>query len=59
MIEDIEEENMVQMIIDGALVYFIIGRMLEDKRKCLFWSPCAAWCLDLIFFFTLVNFCIS
>ena len=32
----------------SALVYVAANRMLEDKRKCLFWFLCAAYCLDLI-----------
>ena len=24
------------------------GEMLMQKRKCLFWTPCAAHCLDLM-----------
>jgi len=48
MIEEIEEDNVVQVVTDGASNFVVAGKMLEEKRTKLFWSPCAAHCLDLI-----------
>jgi len=48
-VERIEEENMVQVIIDNAANYKAIGQLLMGKRKGLFWTPCVAHCIDLIF----------
>lgn len=42
------EENIVQLVTDNASNYKLAGEMLMDKRKTLFWTPCAAHCLDLI-----------
>ncbi|XP_031280219.1 uncharacterized protein LOC116138665 [Pistacia vera] len=48
VVEEIGEEHVVQVVTDGASNYVAAGRMLEEKRRKLFWSPCAAHCLDLI-----------
>ena len=48
LVEEIEEENIVQVVTDSVSAYVGAGRLLEEKRKHLFWSPCAAHCLDLI-----------
>ncbi|XP_050292606.1 uncharacterized protein LOC126733355 [Quercus robur] len=42
------EENVVQLVTDNAANYKLAGEMLIQKRKCLFWTPCAAHCLDLM-----------
>ena len=46
--EEIGEDNVVQDVTDGASNFVAAGKMLEEKRTKLFWSPCAAHCLDLI-----------
>ncbi|XP_027915185.1 uncharacterized protein LOC114174548 [Vigna unguiculata] len=48
VIEEIGEDNVVQVVIDGASNFVAAGKMLEEKRTKLFWSPCAAHCIDLI-----------
>lgn len=48
VIEEIGENNVVQVVTDGASNFVAAGKMLEEKRTKLFWSPCAAHCLDLI-----------
>ncbi|XP_031276747.1 uncharacterized protein LOC116135180 [Pistacia vera] len=48
VVEEIGEEHVVQVVTDGASNYVAADRMLEEKRRRLFWSPCAAYCLDLI-----------
>ncbi|KAL5544677.1 hypothetical protein UlMin_008461 [Ulmus minor] len=48
VIEEIGEENVVQVVTDSASVYVKAGEMLMAKRNKLFWSPCAAHCLNLI-----------
>lgn len=48
VIEEIGEDNVVQVVTDGASNFVAAGKMLEEKRTKLFWSPCAAHCLDLI-----------
>lgn len=41
-------ENVVQIKTDNAVAYVAIGRILQDKHRTLFWSPCATHCLDLL-----------
>ncbi|XP_061351356.1 uncharacterized protein LOC133296400 [Gastrolobium bilobum] len=48
MVMEIGEENVVQVVTDSASALVSVGQKLMDKRKQLFWSPCAAHCLDLI-----------
>ncbi|RDX98708.1 hypothetical protein CR513_18333, partial [Mucuna pruriens] len=45
--EEIGEENVIQVVTDGACDLMAAERMLMEKRTKLFWSPCAAHCLDL------------
>ena len=41
-------ENVVQIIIDNATNYVVVGKMLERKYKTIFWTPCATHCIDLV-----------
>jgi hypothetical protein len=47
-VERIGEENVVQVVTDNAANYKAAGQLLMEKRKSLFWTPCAAHCIDLI-----------
>ncbi|WVZ58925.1 hypothetical protein U9M48_009143 [Paspalum notatum var. saurae] len=47
-IEGIAKENVVQVITDNGANYKAVGRILMDRIPSLFWSPCAAHCLDLM-----------
>ena len=40
--------NVVQIITDNAYNYILAGKMLESKHKTIFWTPCAAHCIDLM-----------
>jgi hypothetical protein len=40
--------NVVQVITDNASNYVLAGKMLESKYRTIFWTPCAAYCIDLI-----------
>ncbi|RZC89167.1 hypothetical protein C5167_030855 [Papaver somniferum] len=46
VVEEIGEEHVVQVITDNTATYKLAGKMLEEKRKSLFWTPCAASCID-------------
>lgn len=46
VVEDMGEENVVQVITENTPSYQAAGKMLEDKRKKLFWTPCAAYCIE-------------
>ncbi|XP_038690695.1 uncharacterized protein LOC119989295 isoform X2 [Tripterygium wilfordii] len=48
VVEKVGEENVVQVITDNDAAYKAAGSMLMDKRKHLFWTPCATHCIDLI-----------
>ena len=36
----------MQVVTDSASAYVAYGELLMEKRKKLFWSPCAAHCID-------------
>ncbi|KAK1574958.1 hypothetical protein Q3G72_001354 [Acer saccharum] len=46
--EKIDFSNVVQVVTDSASNNVLAGRLLEAKYLILFWTPCAAYCLDLI-----------
>ena len=41
--------KLVQVVTDNEASFKTAGHMLMEKRKYLFWSPCAAHCIDLMF----------
>ncbi|XP_075673513.1 uncharacterized protein LOC142642941 isoform X3 [Castanea sativa] len=48
MVEKIGVDNVVQVITNNDSSNEMAGRLLEAKRTHLYWTPCAAHCLDLI-----------
>ncbi|KAL5555963.1 hypothetical protein UlMin_038199 [Ulmus minor] len=48
VVEEIEEKLVVQVVTDNASAYKAAGKKLMEKRKHLYWTPCAAHCLDLM-----------
>ncbi|CAN1825189.1 hypothetical protein LINPERHAP1_LOCUS31067 [Linum perenne] len=48
VVEKVGEENVIQIVTDNAAAYKAAGTKLMEKRKHLFWTPCAAHCLDLM-----------
>ncbi|KAF1872029.1 hypothetical protein Lal_00012250 [Lupinus albus] len=42
-------ENIVHIVTDNAANYVAVGRLLEKEFPHLFWSPCAADCVNLMF----------
>lgn len=46
VVEEMGEENVVQVITQNTPSYKSAGKMLEEKRKNLFWTPCATYCID-------------
>ncbi|XP_022865949.1 uncharacterized protein LOC111385765 [Olea europaea var. sylvestris] len=46
VVEEMGEENVVQVITENTRSYQEAGKMLEEKRVNLFWTPCAAFCID-------------
>ncbi|XP_057803146.1 uncharacterized protein LOC131018440 [Salvia miltiorrhiza] len=48
VVEEIGEEHVVQVITDNGAAYKAAERLLMDKRTSLYWTPCAAHCIDLM-----------
>ncbi|KAI0503611.1 hypothetical protein KFK09_014545 [Dendrobium nobile] len=48
VVEEIGEQLVAQVVTDNASAYKAAGQMLMEKRKHLYWTPCAAHCIDLI-----------
>ena len=48
MIKDVGEENVVQIVTDNAANYVVVGQLLMERHPHLFWTPCAADCIDLV-----------
>ncbi|XP_058741686.1 uncharacterized protein LOC131614076 [Vicia villosa] len=48
IVEEVGVENVVQVVTDNAANYKLAGQMLMDKRNMLYWTPCAAHCIDLM-----------
>lgn len=46
VVEEIGEENVVQVITEDTPNYKAAGKMLEEKRRKLFWTPCATYCIN-------------
>ena len=48
VVEEVGEDIVIQVITDNASNYKKAGELLMEKRKRLWWTPCAAHCIDLI-----------
>ena len=48
MVEEIGEEHVLQVITDNHASYVNASARLMNTRKCLYWTPCTAHCLDLM-----------
>ena len=45
---EVGPEHVVQVITDNAANYVVAGKMLMERHLTLFWTPCAAHCIDLM-----------
>ncbi|XP_057811633.1 uncharacterized protein LOC131025863 [Salvia miltiorrhiza] len=48
IVEEVGEMNVVQVVMDNASNYVKAGKLLMAKRPHLYWTPCAAHCVDLM-----------
>nr|KAJ0197514.1 hypothetical protein LSAT_V11C700386920 [Lactuca sativa] len=48
VIEENDEELVVQVVTDNVSGYKAASALLMEKRKGLYWTPCAAHCIDLM-----------
>ncbi|KAI0530703.1 hypothetical protein KFK09_000251 [Dendrobium nobile] len=48
VVEEVGDALVIQVVTDNASAYKTAGRMLIEKRPHLYWTPCAAHCIDLM-----------
>lgn len=48
VVEEVGVKNVLQVITKGEEQYVVAGKKLMDIFPTLYWSPCAAECIDLI-----------
>jgi len=48
IVEEVGEKNVVQVVTNNGSNYVLASKLLEDKRKHIYWTPCAAHCIDLM-----------
>nr|XP_011459711.1 PREDICTED: uncharacterized protein LOC105350056 [Fragaria vesca subsp. vesca] len=48
VVEEVGEENVVKIVTDNASNYKWAGKELMKQRSKLWWTPCAAHCIDLM-----------
>ena len=47
-IEEIGKDKVVQVVTDNGANFKATGKLLMERIPTIFWSPCAAHCLDLM-----------
>ena len=47
-IEEIGKDKVVQVVTDNEANFKAAGKLLMERIPTIFWSPCAAHCLDLM-----------
>ncbi|KAF8388617.1 hypothetical protein HHK36_027294 [Tetracentron sinense] len=47
-VEKVGEQNVVHVITNNASPYVFVGKLLMEKWRHLYWTPCAAHCVDLM-----------
>lgn len=48
VVREVGEENVIQVVTDNASNYKNAGLRLMQRRERLWWTPCAAHCIDLM-----------
>ena len=48
LVDEVGEENVIQIVTDNAANYKAVGELLMQKRKNLYWTPCATHCIFLM-----------
>lgn len=48
VVEEVGSKHVLQVITNGEEQYIVAGRKLAETFPTLYWTPCAAHCLDLI-----------
>ncbi|GAU41318.1 hypothetical protein TSUD_93990 [Trifolium subterraneum] len=52
VVDETGEENVVQVVTDNVAKYKAAGELLMQKWKHLYWTPCAAHCIELMMDYT-------
>ncbi|KAF7801637.1 WEB family protein [Senna tora] len=47
VVEEVGEEYVVQVVTANEGVLKVVGKKLMEKRKHIYWTPCATHCIDL------------
>eukprot|EP01018_Ginkgo_biloba_P033995 Gb_34770 [translate_table: standard] len=45
---EVGEENVVQIVTDSASNHVGVGKLIMDKFKTIYWTPCDVHCLNLL-----------
>ena len=45
---EIGEDHVIQVITNNHASYVNVSARLMGTRKCLYWTPCIAYCIDLM-----------
>jgi len=48
VVQEVGEEHVVQIVTDNAANYVAAGRLFEIRHPTIFWTSCAAHCIDLM-----------
>ncbi|CAH1416835.1 unnamed protein product [Lactuca virosa] len=48
-IKQVDPRDVVQVVTDSASNNVFAGKLVEEKYMHIYWTPCAAHCIDLIF----------
>ncbi|CAN6449003.1 unnamed protein product [Victoria cruziana] len=48
VVDEVGEKNVVQVITENTANFAVAGEMLMGRRRNLFWTPCAASCIEQI-----------
>ena len=48
LVQEIGEKNAVQVVTNNASTYVLAREKLMEKRRKIFWNPCAAHCIDMM-----------
>eukprot|EP00253_Pinus_taeda_P008626 PITA_08626 len=48
VVQEVGEEHVVQIVTDNAANYMATGRLFEMRYPTIFWTSCAAHCIDLM-----------
>ena len=48
LLQEIGEENVIQVVTHSASTYVSASEKLMEKKRKIFWNPCATHCIDLM-----------